>query len=212
MNRTRLMSLVRLVALAAGTATFLPACASDEVPAMTSEPDGGTTGDGATALESGAEADAGLLRARAVLSATSDGGTIQGTVAFVEEMGTTTMTVTITGAPAGLHGLHIHDNASCDPTDAGAALAAGGHWNPDDAGHGYPDADSHHAGDFGNITIGDDGTGTLTYVTTGFYVHPGPDSVVDHAVIFHGGTDDGTTQPSGNSGARAACGIIAQVP
>ena len=36
----------------------------------------------------------------------------------------------------------------------------------------------------------------------------GPDSIVGKAVIIHEKADDFTTQPSGNAGARQACGVI----
>ncbi|HVQ23949.1 MAG TPA: superoxide dismutase family protein, partial [Planctomycetota bacterium] len=36
----------------------------------------------------------------------------------------------------------------------------------------------------------------------------GPDSILNRAVIVHAGKDDFVTQPSGDSGARVACGII----
>jgi Cu-Zn family superoxide dismutase len=49
---------------------------------------------------------------------------------------------------------------------------------------------------------------------TGYTVQPdaGPLSVIGRAVVFHQGTDDGTTQPTGNAGARPGCGIINLVP
>src|SRR5690606_7974594 len=94
---------------------------------------------------------------------------------------------------------------------AGAAGgAAGGHWNPGGTGHGLPGSAAHHPGDMGNITIAADGTGTLSLTATGFTVNPagGALSAVGKAVIFHQGTDDGVTQPTGNAGGRAGCGVI----
>ena len=40
----------------------------------------------------------------------------------------------ITGLPPGLHGFHVHENASCEPKEKDGkkmpALAAGGHYDP----------------------------------------------------------------------------------
>jgi superoxide dismutase, Cu-Zn family len=137
------------------------------------------------------------------------GGNVTGTVDMVEENGTVAINISISGATPGQHGMHIHANGSCEANDAGPAGAAGGHWNPNDAGHGLPSSASHHPGDFGNIEIAAGGTGTLTLSSKDFTIQgTGTTSALNHAVIFHQGTDDGTTQPTGNSGGRAGCGII----
>ena len=59
----------------------------------------------------------------------------------------------------------------------------------------------------GNITAGEDGKAHLDQVFP-FLTLTGPDSIVGRGFIVHAGKDDMTTQPTGNAGARAACGVI----
>lgn len=101
--------------------------------------------------------------------------------------------------------LHIHETGSCN--DMGKA--AGEHFNPTNKPHGNPDSEASHAGDLPNITANDQGVATINYVNDDISVAmTGPKSVYRRAFIVHGGVDDYTSQPSGNSGPRVACGII----
>jgi superoxide dismutase, Cu-Zn family len=151
-------------------------------------------------------------KAKANILATGvpDAGNPNGSVDFTETNGVVAVQVSITGATPGQHGMHIHAGTSCADSDAGIAMQSGGHFNPGDAGHGYPDASAHHPGDMGNIVIDGTGAGTLSLAMTGYSVQPdgGALSVIGRAVVFHQGTDDGTTQPTGDAGARPGCGII----
>ncbi len=195
-------------------------CSDDETRATSSRGpalDGGRP-DGAVAPDA-AKADSAspaAIRARATLQPTGlgDAGSTTGAVDFEEKDGTVTVTVQIAGATPGDHGMHIHANGSCDTNDAGPAGAAGPHWNPPDAGHGFPTATPHHPGDFGNVMISATSTGTLSLTTKDFTVQPNGTalSAIDHAVILHQGADDGTTQPTGSSGGRAGCGVIKTLP
>lgn len=120
-------------------------------------------------------------------------------------LGQVSITVSVEGLSPGEHGVHIHTNGDCSPagTDGPiAAGAAGGHFNPDDASHG------DHAGDLGNLVVGEDGTGQATF-TANVTLEEGADrSVLNRSLIVHEDADDGETDPSGNSGSRVLCGVI----
>ena len=104
--------------------------------------------------------------------------------------------------------LHIHETGSC----ANMGKAAGGHFNPDNNPHSNPDDMNGHAGDLPNLTANEDGVATINYVSKKIAAtKTGKYSVNRLAFIVHGGVDDYTSQPSGDSGARVACGIIGTV-
>ena len=142
--------------------------------------------------------------ASATLSPTS-GSTAMGTVRLTQlGDGSVRVVVDLTGVPPGIHGFHIHDKGDCGDN----GNAAGGHYNPASTAHGAPTADPHHAGDFGNVTANDDGRVKHEFTTRSITVEAGPMSAVGHAVILHASPDDLVTQPTGNAGARIACGVV----
>jgi Cu-Zn family superoxide dismutase len=146
---------------------------------------------------------AGMGRAVAVLVATA-GNTVRGTVIFEAVEGGVRITAQLEGLPAGNHGFHIHEFGDCSAADG---TSAGGHYNPGGAAHAGPDGSPRHVGDLGNITA--DTQGMASYDRTDRLVRlDGPDSVLGRAVIVHAGADDYATQPTGNAGARLACGVI----
>jgi len=113
--------------------------------------------------------------------------------------------VTATGLqPGSIHAFHVHDVGNCASADF---MSAGGHFNPTHKPHG-PQDHPHHAGDMPSLLADPSGKidarFTLEGVTLG-----GADGFVGHAVVLHASADDFDAQPSGNSGARIACGVIA---
>ena len=52
------------------------------------------------------------------------------------------------------------------------------------------------------------GNASLSVVLSGMAVGSGASDITDKAVIIHKDPDDYKTQPTGNSGARVACGVI----
>lgn len=144
-----------------------------------------------------------------------------GTAIFEEAENGVRVLAELQNLPPGEHGIHVHGVGICDPAGAEPFASAGEHFNPVDAPHGAPPtedelaapADEHvaHAGDLGNVTIGDDGTGTLDIVSNRFTLGEGPTTLAGQygtALVVHENPDDLTTQPSGDSGPRLACGVI----
>jgi Cu-Zn family superoxide dismutase len=115
--------------------------------------------DAATSLndaDTGAPTDSGggdsataTKKAKATLAATGlpDSGTPSGSIEIEADGTQATVKISVSGATNGYHGVHIHAAGDCANNDAGYAGAAGGHWNPTDAGHGFPSSGNHHAGD-----------------------------------------------------------------
>ena len=112
------------------------------------------------------------------------------------------------GLPPGVKGVHVHAVGKCD---APGFNSAGDHFNPTGKQHGALNPAGPHAGDLPNITIGADGRGRLESTTELITLLGGPTSVFDgngSALVVHAAPDDFRTDPTGNSGARIACGVI----
>lgn len=92
---------------------------------------------------------------------------------------------------------HIHEGCECTGTSADPFADAKGHYNPDNCLHPY------HAGDMPPL-FGNNGYAFASFLTERFCVR----EVIGRTVIIHRDPDDFMTQPSGNAGAKIACGII----
>ncbi len=117
--------------------------------------------------------------------------------------------VETSGLPQGAHGAHVHMTGQCV---APGFDSAGGHWNPTDRQHGKDNPAGMHKGDMPNILIGTNGSGTLEYTISGAQVAGSGGAMLDAdgaAIVIHAGPDDYRSDPSGNSGARIACGVFA---
>lgn len=135
----------------------------------------------------------------------TEGNSAAGRVLFTQQQDGVHIVADLTGLSEGRHGFHIHENGDCSAPDA---TSAGGHFNPENSRHGAPTDSEHHAGDLGNIEAAPDGTAHLEMVAGFITLGPGANSIVGKAVIVHAGEDDLQTQPTGNAGARVACGVI----
>lgn len=164
---------------------------------------------GACAASDAATADgaaAAIPGARAPLYTAS--GTAAGEGRIVATASGLKLMVTAQGIPAGIHGIHVHTTGKCDAPDF---QTAGGHWNPTARQHGHDNPQGAHSGDLPNITIGADGSGSLTIDLPGAKLS-GEGGLLDAdgaALVIHATADDMKTDPSGNSGGRIACGVFA---
>ncbi|MGN6497848.1 MAG: superoxide dismutase family protein [Tsuneonella sp.] len=117
------------------------------------------------------------------------------------------LSLVLTGIEAGAHGVHLHMVGECRQPDFSSA---GGHLNPLARHHGTMAAGGSHFGDLPNIAIGASGTGSMTadLPATRAQVLQWIFDADGTAVVVHAAADDYQTDPSGNSGARVACGVI----
>jgi len=106
--------------------------------------------------------------------------------------------------PGQEHGLHIHEAADC----SGDAMGAKGHFNPSGKPHGRPDSAERHAGDLPALKANKAGRANVHVDVDGITLKPGPASILGRGLVVHADPDDYKTQPTGNSGARIACGVI----
>lgn len=138
----------------------------------------------------------------------TEGNTTAGQLEFAVVDGGIRVTGQISGlTPGGEHGFHVHETGDCSAPDA---TSAGGHFNPGAAEHGRVGQGQHHAGDSDNLVANDQGVATVDNLLRGPTLGAGADTeLVGRAVIVHADSDDYATQPTGNAGARLACGVIA---
>ena len=142
--------------------------------------------------------------ATATLAPTA-GNTTAGTVTFTQKGSKVAVEAKVSGLTPGNHGFHIHEKGDCS---SGDGMSAGGHFNPTGKPHGNPSAPDHHAGDMPMLVADASGNASLSSDVDVMTIGSGATDIVGKAVIVHKDADDFTTQPTGNSGARVACGVI----
>jgi Cu-Zn family superoxide dismutase len=130
-----------------------------------------------------------------------------GVARLVAVNGQVTLAVGLTGIAPGVHGIHLHTVGQCNGPDF---ASAGGHLNPLGKHHGSLAEGGKHEGDLPNVTIQPGGSGALTADISGTpdQVHCWLFDADGSAIVVHAEPDDYRTDPSGNSGARIACGVI----
>lgn len=90
-------------------------------------------------------------------------------------------------------GLHIHENGDCSNN----LQQTGSHYNPTNTMH------PHHLGDLPPL-LNNNGIAHMTVYD--FYLSPA--DIINRSIIIHSQRDDFTSQPSGDSGDKIACGVI----
>ncbi|MBC8105401.1 MAG: superoxide dismutase family protein [Anaerolineae bacterium] len=131
---------------------------------------------------------------------------VMGTITFTQAGDSMKVAVNLTGLPPNsTHGFHIHEKSDLSAADL---MSAGLHFNPAGHKHGGPNSPMAHAGDFGNITSDANGNVNTEMTVKGITLDNSPTGVIGRSVIVHAKVDDLKTDPSGNSGARVAGGVI----
>ena len=139
----------------------------------------------------------------------TQGHQTSGSITFAVVDGGIRATGEVRGLPPGTeHGFHVHEKGDCSAPDA---MSAGGHFNPATTEHGRVGHGVHHGGDSDNILANEQGVASVDTLLQGVTLGDGAGTdIVGKGVIVHADPDDYVTQPTGNAGARLACGVIGQ--
>ena len=136
-------------------------------------------------------------------------GTSIGTVSFQQTPKGLLITPALGKLSLGEHGFHIHENGSCEAAEKdgkmGAALAAGGHLNPEKVAHHGTPLDGH-LGDLPALTVNDKGFATTPVLAPRLKLA----DIQGRAIMIHAGGDNysDSPKPLGGGGDRVACGVI----
>lgn len=160
----------------------------------------------ATGLTAGCASTGGARSEASVSLESRSGSSVAGNMSLRERGGKLRLRGTVQGLePGSEHGFHIHEKGDCSAADASSA---GGHFNPTGSAHGSHDASVHHAGDLPSLKADAKGVAKIDVQLDGVTLGEAATSIKGRSLVVHGKADDFTTQPSGNSGPRVACGVI----
>ena len=129
-----------------------------------------------------------------------------GTVTLSDANGGVLVEGNLTGLGLGAHAIHIHETGKCQSP----FTTAGAHFNPTSKHHGFLNPDGPHLGDLPNIDTPAAGKLRFEFMMPGVSIR-GTNPLLDSdgaAIVIHGSRDNYHTDPSGDSGARIACGVI----
>jgi Cu-Zn family superoxide dismutase len=134
------------------------------------------------------------------------GNQARGTVTFTQRGNRVLVDVSVSGIPPNREvGFHIHDKGDCS---SGDGMSAAGHFNPLGKPHAHFTTTERHAGDLPALRADASGNARLIVEMDVITVTDGPTSIIGRGLIVHADPDDYKTQPTGNAGARIACGVI----
>jgi Cu-Zn family superoxide dismutase len=136
--------------------------------------------------------------------AAGDGSPL-GSVTVEDAPGGAVLRLAGTSMPSGTHGIHLHAVGKCETPKF---ESAGGHWNPDNKQHGTANPNGPHKGDLPNVEVSEGGTLNQVLTLAGIKVADLADAD-GTALVIHADADDNKTDPTGNSGDRIACAVIA---
>jgi Cu-Zn family superoxide dismutase len=138
------------------------------------------------------------------------GATAIGTVNVGESPYGLVFTPALGGLAPGLHGFHVHENASCAPKDKDGkpvpALAAGGHYDPSGSKrHGAPWGDGH-LGDLPALFVDAAGNASNPVLAPRLKMA----DLKGRSLMIHAGGDNHADHPAplGGGGPRIACGVM----
>ncbi len=181
------------------------------------------TGESASTGSGGSSASSATTGTVARAKLATPQGAQVGTVSFAVNGNIVTVTAEVEGMPAGFKGFHIHAIGKCepnspnpaDPSKVGDFLSAGGHLGAAVAAH------PGHQGDLSSLEVRSDGTAELVTTTdavdmeavldadgSAVMVHAGPDNFGNIPTRYAPAGPDADTQATGDSGGRAACGVV----
>jgi Cu-Zn family superoxide dismutase len=145
------------------------------------------------------------LRATAALQPTK-GNKAFGEATFEQAGSKVRVIVFVQGlTPGREHGFHIHEVGDCS---SGDGMSTKGHFNPYGKPHAAHTGAERHAGDLPSLIAGKDGRAKIDVELDIITLRPGPANIIGRGLIIHADPDDFKTQPTGNAGARIACGVI----
>jgi Cu-Zn family superoxide dismutase len=133
-----------------------------------------------------------------------------GTVTVSDTDHGTLFTPDITGLSPGLHGFHVHEKGECGPGEKDGkmvpGLAAGGHYNPDNASSHKGPYEENHKGDLPALYVDPSGAATHPVLAPKIKLS----ELKGHALIIHQGGDNYSDTPEklGGGGSRIACGVF----
>ncbi len=132
----------------------------------------------------------------ATISEMNDSG-LTGTATFTEIDGVVHVTIEIQNTTAGLHAIHLHTGGSCDDI--------GPHWHPMEIPAGTPGIPVVQAtfntppigiGEVGNISVSEDGTGVLEFMTPFWSLGGDPNTdILGKLMMIHETGDTFLTNP-----------------